>query len=131
MKSGTLMRQVINVIDNDIDFNKSEDTHLFNDIYEKILRDLQSAGNAGEYYTPRAVTQFVVEMIDPKLGDKILDPACGTGGFLIDALEHIRKNEVTTPEEEKVLQDSIHGIEKKPLPHMLVMTNLILQVLQN
>lgn len=126
MKSGTLMRQVINVIDNDIDFNKSEDTHLFNDIYEKILRDLQSAGNAGEYYTPRAVTQFVVEMINPKLGDKILDPACGTGGFLIDALEHIRKNEVTTPEEEKVLQDSIHGIEKKPLPHMLVMTNLIL-----
>lgn len=126
MKSGTLMRQVINVIDNDIDFNKSEDTHLFNDIYEKILRDLQSAGNAGEYYTPRAVTQFVVEMINPKLGDKILDPACGTGGFLIDALEHIRKNEVTTPEEEKILQDSINGIEKKPLPHMLVMTNLIL-----
>lgn len=126
MKSGTLMRQVINVIDNEIDFKKSEDTHLFNDIYEKILKDLQSAGNAGEYYTPRAVTKFVVEMINPKLGDKILDPACGTGGFLIDALEHIRKNEVTTPEEEKILQDSIHGIEKKPLPHMLVMTNLIL-----
>jgi len=126
MKSGTLMRQVINVIDNEIDFKKSEDTHLFNDIYEKILKDLQSAGNAGEYYTPRAVTKFVVEMINPKLGDKILDPACGTGGFLIDALEHIRENEVTTPEEEKILQDSIHGIEKKPLPHMLVMTNLIL-----
>lgn len=126
MKSGTLMRQVINVIDNEIDFNNSEHTHLFNDIYEKILKDLQSAGNAGEYYTPRAVTKFIVEMVDPKLGDKILDPACGTGGFLIDSLEHIRNNQVKTPEEEKLLQNSIYGTEKKPLPHMLVMTNLIL-----
>lgn len=126
MKSGTLMRQVINVIDNEIDFNNSKQTHIFNDIYEKILKDLQSAGNAGEYYTPRAITKFIVEMVQPKLGDKILDPACGTGGFLIDSLEYIRKNDVTTPEEEKLLQNSIYGIEKKPLPHMLVMTNLIL-----
>jgi type I restriction enzyme M protein len=126
MKSGTLMRQVINVIDKDIDFKKSKDVHVFNEIYEKILKDLQSAGNAGEYYTPRAVTKFVVEMVDPKLGDKIMDPACGTGGFLIDALEHVRENEVATPDEEKVLQDSIYGVEKKPLPYMLVMTNLIL-----
>lgn len=126
MKSGTLMRQVINVIDNEIDFNNSKQTHIFNDIYEKILKDLQSAGNAGEYYTPRAVTKFIVEMVDPQLGDKILDPACGTGGFLIDSLEHIRSNQVKTPEEEKLLQNSIYGTEKKPLPHMLVMTNLIL-----
>jgi type I restriction enzyme M protein len=126
MKSGTLMRQVINVIDNDIDFKKSKDAHVFNEIYEKILKDLQSAGNAGEYYTPRAVTKFIVEMVDPKLGDKIMDPACGTGGFLIDALEHVRENEVATPEEEKALQESIYGVEKKPLPYMLVMTNLIL-----
>jgi type I restriction enzyme M protein len=126
MKSGTLMRQVINVIDNDIDFKKSKDAHVFNEIYEKILKDLQSAGNAGEYYTPRAVTKFVVEMVDPKLGDKIMDPACGTGGFLIDALEHVRENEVATPDEEKTLQESIYGVEKKPLPYMLVMTNLIL-----
>lgn len=126
MKSGTLMRQVINVIDNEIDFNNSKQTHIFNDIYEKILKDLQSAGNAGEYYTPRAVTKFVVEMVDPQLGDKILDPACGTGGFLIDSLEHIRNNQVKTPEEEKLLQNSVYGTEKKPLPHMLVMTNLIL-----
>ncbi len=76
MKSGTLMRQVINRI-NEIDFNISEDRHLFGDIYEQILRDLQSAGNAGEYYTPRAITQFMVDMVDPKLGEKILDPACG------------------------------------------------------
>jgi len=126
MKSGTLMRQVINVIDNEIDFNNSTQTHIFNDIYEKILKDLQSAGNAGEYYTPRAVTQFIVEMVNPQLGDKILDPACGTGGFLIDSLEHVRSKQVQTPEEEKLLQNSIYGTEKKPLPHMLVMTNLIL-----
>lgn len=126
MKSGTLMRQVINVIDNEIDFNNSKHTHIFNDIYEKILKDLQSAGNAGEYYTPRAVTKFIVEMVDPQLGDKILDPACGTGGFLIDSLEHIRASQVKTPEDEKLLQNSIYATEKKPLPHMLVMTNLIL-----
>lgn len=126
MKSGTSMRQVINVIDNEIDFNNSKHTHIFNDIYEKILKDLQSAGNAGEYYTPRAVTKFIVEMVDPKLGDRILDPACGTGGFLIDSLEYIRAKQVKTPEDEKLLQNSIYATEKKPLPHMLVMTNLIL-----
>src|SRR5712692_6494840 len=74
MKSGTLMRQVINKL-NEINFNKSDDRHHFNEIYEQILRDLQSAGNAGEYYTPRAVTQFVVDMVDPKLGQRVLDPA--------------------------------------------------------
>jgi type I restriction enzyme M protein len=90
MKSGTLLRQVINKI-NLVDFTSSQDRHLFNDLYEKILRDLQSAGNAGEYYTPRAVTQFMVDMTDPRLGQIVLDPACGTGGFLVCALEHVRK----------------------------------------
>ena len=85
---------------NEIDFNRQEDRHLFNDIYEKILRDLQSAGNAGEYYTPRAVTQFMVDMTDPQLGDKVLDPACGTGGFLVCALEHVRKRRSRTPDED-------------------------------
>ncbi len=89
MKSGTLMRQVINKL-TEIDFNSSKDRHMFGDIYEKILKDLQSAGNAGEFYTPRAVTQFIVDMVDPKLGETLLDPACGTGGFLIDAVEKIR-----------------------------------------
>lgn len=126
MKSGTLMRQVINKINKDFDFNNLEDRHLFNDIYEKILNDLQSAGNAGEYYTPRAVTDFIVEMVNPKLGDKILDPACGTGGFLVSALKHIRKNEVKTAEDNKILQESIYGIDKKPLPHLLCTTNMIL-----
>ncbi len=124
MKSGTLMRQVINRI-NAIDFQSKSERHLFNDIYEKILRDLQSAGNAGEYYTPRPVTQFMVDMTDPQLGQTVLDPACGTGGFLVCALEHMRKT-VKTTEEAALLQASILGIEKKPLPHLLAITNLIL-----
>jgi len=126
MKSGTLMRQVINKIDNEIDFTRREETHVFNDIYERILKDLQSAGNAGEYYTPRAVTRFIIEMLAPKLGDKVLDPACGTGGFLVDSIEVIREKYVRTPDDEKILQESIFGVEKKPLPHMLCTTNLIL-----
>lgn len=125
MKSGNLLREVINRIEKDIDFNKSDDRHLFNDIYEKILKDLQSAGNAGEYYTPRAVTQFMVKMVNPQLGETFLDPACGTGGFLTNAIEHLKK-QAKTVEDRKVLQDSIFGIEKKPLPHMLATTNMIL-----
>lgn len=125
MKSGTLLRQVVNTIQADVDFNSSSDRHLFNDIYEKILADLQSAGNAGEYYTPRAVTQFMVDMLDPKLGETILDPACGTGGFLTCAIEHL-KQQVKTADDLKTLQTSIHGVEKKPLPHMLAMTNMML-----
>ena len=125
MKSGTLLRQVINKM-NQIDFNKSEDRHIFNDIYEQILRDLQSAGNAGEFYTPRAVTQFMTDMTNPRLGEKVLDPACGTGGFLVCALESIRKQDVKNIEDRLIFQDSIVGIEKKSLPYMLSMTNLIL-----
>ncbi|MDY6825503.1 MAG: class I SAM-dependent DNA methyltransferase [Thermodesulfobacteriota bacterium] len=125
MKSGTLMRQVINKI-NEIDFNRSSDRHLFNDIYEKILKDLQSAGNAGEYYTPRAVTQFMVDMVAPRLGEKILDPACGTGGFLVCAIENIRQQDVKTVKDEETLQKSIHGVEKKALPHLLCVTNMLL-----
>lgn len=125
MKSGTLLRQVINTIENDIDFNSSDDRHLFNDIYEKLLSDLQAAGNAGEYYTPRAVTQFMVDMIDPRLGETILDPACGTGGFLTCAIEHLSK-QVHTKEDKQVLQESINGADKKPLPFMLAITNMML-----
>ena len=124
MKNGTLLRQVVNKI-NTIDFNKQGDRHSFNDIYETLLRSLQSAGNAGEYYTPRPVTQFITEMVDPKFGESVLDPACGTGGFLSNAIEHIRK-QVKTPEDERILQDSIRGVEKKQLPHLLCTTNMIL-----
>ncbi len=124
MKSGVLIRQVVNKL-NKIDFNRRQDRHLFNDIYEKILKDLQNAGNAGEFYTPRPVTQFIVDMINPKLGEKILDPACGTGGFLICALEHL-KYQAKTGKDMMLLQESLFGTEKKPLPHLLAITNLIL-----
>ena len=125
MKSGTLIRQVINKI-NEIDFNKADDRHAFNDLYEHLLKELQSAGNAGEYYTPRPLTRFVVEMVSPQLGEKVLDPACGTGGFLIDALEYIRQHEVKTMADEKKLQGQIHGVELKSLPYLLATTNMIL-----
>ena len=124
MKNGVLMRQVINEI-NKINFTSSKDRHLFNDIYETILRELQSAGSAGEFYTPRAVTQFIVDMVNPKLGEIVLDPACGTGGFLVSTLENMRK-EVDSVEELQRLGKNIRGIEKKPLPHLLCMTNLML-----
>lgn len=124
MKNGTLIRKVFNKI-NEINFNKSDDRHAFGDLYEKILKDLQNAGNAGEFYTPRPLTKFVVDMVDPKLGDKVLDPACGTGGFLVNALEYMR-TEVKTTSDEKKLHGNIHGTELKPLPHMLAITNMIL-----
>ena len=124
MKNGTLFRQVINQI-NHIDFNSSEDRHLFNDLYETILKELQSAGDSGEYYTPRAVTQFMVDMVNPQLGEKVLDPACGTGGFLTCTIEHLRK-QVQTPEQRAQMQNAIKGVEKKPLPHLLCTTNLML-----
>jgi type I restriction enzyme M protein len=124
MKNGTLMRQVITKI-NGIDFNASADLHMFGDIYEKLLRDLQSAGNAGEFYTPRAVTQFIVEQVNPRIGETILDPACGTGGFLVNAIEHLRK-QAKTEADERSIQECFAGIEKKHLPHVLCITNLLL-----
>lgn len=126
MKSGQLIRQVINKIQEGVDFNKAQERHLFGDMYEQLLRDLQAAGNAGEFYTPRTVTEFMVRMANPRLGEKVMDPACGTGGFLSCTIEHIRKHDVKTVEDEAKLQASIHGIEKKPLPHMLCTTNMIL-----
>ena len=124
MKSGHLLRQVINKLAG-VDFNRQAERHQFNDLYEKILRDLQSAGNAGEFYTPRAVTQFMVDQTNLQLGEKLLDPATGTGGFLVCAIEHLRK-QVHTPEQDALLQASIFGVEKKQLPHMLCVTNLML-----
>src|SRR5882672_7855632 len=125
MKSGTLIRQVINKIC-EIDFNNSEDRHTFGSIYEQILRDLQSAGNAGEFYTPRALTRFIVDRVDPKLDETVLDPACGTGGFLTCAIDHKRQNYVRTEEDEETLVESVRGVEKKSMPHMLAVTNMLL-----
>ncbi len=124
MKSGALIRQVINKL-NEIDFTANEDRHLFNDIYENILKDLQSAGNSGEFYTPRPVTQFIIDMLNPKLGEKVADFACGTGGFLTCAIEHLKKQQKNV-DDIKLLSETVIGVEKKPLPHLLATTNLIL-----
>lgn len=125
MKSGYEMRKVINKL-NEIDFNNSEDKHIFGNIYENILQELRDAGNKGEYYTPRAVTQLMTQMTDPKLGEKILDPAAGTGGFLTAAIDHVRENYVNTVDDEHILQQSITGWELKPVAYVLGLTNLIL-----
>ena len=126
MKSGQLLRQVINKIQEGVDFNKAQERHEFGNLYEQLLRDLQNAGNAGEFYTPRPVTEFMVRMVDPKLDEKVMDPACGTGGFLTCTIEHKRQHYVKTAEDERTLQASIFGVEKKPLPHLLATTNMIL-----
>ncbi|MCZ4337368.1 N-6 DNA methylase [Shewanella colwelliana] len=126
MKNGTLLRQVINKL-NEIDFTDSTERHLFGDLYEQILKDLQSAGNAGEFYTPRAITKFIVAVTDPKLGESIMDPACGTGGFLACAFDHVKTNYVKgSVEAHKTLQQQIFGVEKKQLPHLLCTTNMML-----
>ncbi len=130
MKSGTLMRQVINKL-SEIDFNTKSDRHTFGTIYEQILKDLQSAGNAGEFYTPRAVTTFMVDRIAPRLEETVLDPACGTGGFLSNVIEYKRDHFVKSPADEEVLQRTILGVEKKSLPHMLCTTNMILHGIES
>lgn len=123
MKSGTTFRQAINKL-NEIDFNLSKEHHLFNAIYEDVLQGLAAKKDTGEFYTPRAVTQFIIDMVNPKLGEKISDPACGTGGFLVCAIEHLKK-QVNSIEERQTLQVSISGTELKPLPFMLSVVNLI------
>lgn len=125
MKSGTQMRKVINKL-NELNFNRKADKDEFGHIYEELLQSLQSAGNAGEFYTPRALTSFLVEMVNPKLGEQVFDPACGTGGFLTSVIEHLRKSEVHTAEDEALIKQTVHGVELKPLPHMLCVTNMIL-----
>jgi len=124
MKDGILLRQIINEIDQ-IDFEEYAERHAFGEIYEGILKSLQSAGNAGEFYTPRAVTDFMVKMIDPKLGEKIGDFACGTGGFLTSTLK-VLDSQIDTVEDRQLYNDSIFGIEKKPLPYLLCITNMLI-----
>lgn len=124
MKSGINLRRVLNKL-NELDFNIAEKRHLFGDIYEGILKELQSAGKSGEFYTPRAVTQFLTDIIAPQLNEKILDPACGTGGFLTCTIEHLKK-QIKRANQRKKLQDNVMGWEYKPLPFLLATTNLIL-----
>jgi len=130
MKSGHLLRQVANKI-NEVDFNNLAERQHFGDVYEQVLNDLQSAGNAGEYYTPRAVTAFMADRIDPRPGEILLDPACGTGGFLTCAVRHMRERYVKTPRDEALLQASLRAVEKKPLPHMLCTTNMLLHGIED
>ena len=130
MKSGHLLRQVVNKI-NEIDFNDLTERRHFGDVYEHLLNDLQSAGNAGEYYTPRAVTAFMVDRIDPRPGEVIFDPSCGTGGMLTCAMKHMRERYVKRPEDEALMQASFRAVEKKPLPHMLCVTNMLLHGIED
>lgn len=124
MKSGTNIRKVLNKL-NEIDFNVAKDRHAFGELYESILKELQSAGKSGEFYTPRAVTQFITDMMNPQPGEKILDPACGTGGFLTAAIERLIK-QAGNIEARQNLEENIVGWEYKPLPYLLATTNLIL-----
>ncbi len=124
MKDGVLLRQVINVID-ELDLGDYEESHAFGEIYETILKELQSAGSAGEFYTPRAITDFMAKMIEPKIGEKMADFACGTGGFITSWLKELEKK-VKTTEDQEAFQNSIYGIEKKQFPYMLCITNMLL-----
>ena len=124
MKDGVLLRQVINVI-NEIDFSEYKERHEFGTIYETILKSLQSAGNAGEFYTPRAVTDFMVQMIDPKLGESVADFACGTGGFLTSTLKYLEPQKKSEEDVDKY-NNTVYGIEKKPMPYLLCITNMLI-----
>ena len=124
MKSGINIRKVLNKL-NEMDFNIAKDRHAFGELYETILKGLQSAGKSGEFYTPRAITQFITDMINPRLGEKILDPACGTGGYLTCAIEHL-KTQAKNVADRKSIEQNIAGWEYKPLPYLLATTNLIL-----
>ncbi|HQF54667.1 MAG TPA: N-6 DNA methylase [Fibrobacteria bacterium] len=125
MKSGQLMRQCLNKLA-EIDFNDLSDRQHFGDIYEQLLNDLQAAGNAGEFYTPRALTSFVIDRLDPKPTEIVMDPSCGTGGFLTCAMRHMRERYVKKPSDEKALQSNLRAYELKQLPHMLCVTNMLL-----
>ena len=124
MKDGVLLRQVINVID-ELDLGDYEESHTFGDIYESILKELQSAGSAGEFYTPRAVTEFMARMIRPRIGERMADFACGTGGFLTSWLKELQKQVQSTADAKKY-GESVYGVEKKQFPYMLCITNLLL-----
>ena len=130
MKSGQLLRQVINKVQ-EINFNNLADRKHFGDVYEQLLNDLQSAGNAGEYYTPRGVTSFMVDRLDPKPGETLLDTSGGTGGFITCSIRHMRERYVKTLADEQAMQAALRLIEKKPLPFMLCVTNMLLHGIED
>jgi type I restriction enzyme M protein len=125
LQSGYNLREVLELVDQ-LKFQTSAEIHEMSHLYEDKIKNMGNAGrNGGEYYTPRAVTQFAIDMVAPKLGETIFDPACGTGGFLSCSIEYVRRTQVKRPEQESRLQASIRGVEKKPLPHLLCVTNMI------
>jgi type I restriction enzyme M protein len=125
MLSGYLLRDVVNKV-NEINFASSDDIHTMARVYESMLREMRdAAGDSGEFYTPRPIIRFMVHQVDPKLDEIVLDPACGTGGFLVEALEHLAPK-VTTTQQRRALHNNLRGIEKKPLPYLLGMMNLVL-----
>jgi len=125
VRSGYILREVVDKLSS-INFNSSEDIHAVSHFYETMLREMRdAAGDAGEFYTPRPVVRFIINRLDPKLGERILDPACGTCGFLVEAYEHLRE-QARNPELRRLLQDSLMGIEKKSMPYLLGVMNLLL-----
>ncbi len=124
MKDGVLFRQVLNVID-ELDLGDYGEIHAFGDIYESILKELQSAGSSGEFYTPRAVTDFMAQMIDPQIGETMADFACGTGGFITSWIKQLEPK-ISTTDDQEAFNESIYGIEKKQFPYMLCVTNMLL-----
>ena len=129
MKDGVLLRQIVDIVD-ELELDDYEESHAFGEIYETILKELQSAGSAGEFYTPRAVTDFMAQTIKPKIGEKMADFACGTGGFIVSWLKELYKN-VDSTDDHEAFQTSIYGIEKKQFPYMLCVTNLLLHGLDD
>ena len=129
MKDGVYLRQIIDVV-NEIDLEDTRESHAFGDIYETILKELQAAGSAGEFYTPRAVTEFMAKMIQPKIGEKMADFACGTGGFLTSWLNELR-NQIVNPSDGEKVDGSIYAVEKKPFPYLLCITNMLLHDMEN
>jgi|GEM_PF-1962484 len=130
MISGYLLRDVVNLIDG-IHFNAAEEIHTLSHLYESMLREMRdSAGDSGEFYTPRPVIEFMVRAIDPQLGETLLDPACGTGGFLVESYRHLEKQCKTVRDMQRLQEKSIFGGEAKPLPYMLSQMNLLLHGLK-
>jgi len=130
MLNGYLLRDVIDKV-NGIHFNASEEMHTLSRLYETMLREMRdAAGDSGEFYTPRPVVQFMVAVTNPQLGETILDPACGTGGFLVEAMSHLEQQCKTVEDRETLQNSSLYGGEAKPLPYLLVQMNLLLHGLE-
>ncbi len=126
MLSGYLLRDVVNLV-NRINFNSSDDIHTLGHLYGSMLREMRdAAGDSGEFYTPRPVIRFIVQQVDPRLGEAVLDPAAGTGGFLVEAYEHLKPQVKSVEDRRRLQEETLFGIEKKPMPYLLGMMNLLL-----